>query len=160
MAVLQDAHKSSQTPWHPQQSNRTVNSTPAQLKVAFCAPSEQPCIAATNPDGCFPGKQHLTAVPTRFELAVSSLTGTHVGPLHHGTWVATDCTGVASTLANRTLNRTQRRYHRFLPQRQRQIAPRLFQDAAGAVGRPPQAACERVWIVQCHEQRVDVVHRL
>src|SRR6266567_9178239 len=48
MAVLQDAHKSSQTPWHPQQSNRTVNSTPAQLKVALCAPSEQPCIAATN----------------------------------------------------------------------------------------------------------------
>ncbi len=25
------------------------------------------------------------AVPTGFEPAVSSLTGTHVGPLHHGT---------------------------------------------------------------------------
>ena len=25
------------------------------------------------------------AVPTRFELAVFSVTGRHVGPLHHGT---------------------------------------------------------------------------
>ena len=36
----------------------------------------------------------LSAVPTRFELAISSLTGTHVGPLHHGTEAtATDCIG-------------------------------------------------------------------
>ena len=33
-----------------------------------------------------PNPQPAGAVPTRFELAISSLTGTHVGPLHHGTW--------------------------------------------------------------------------
>ena len=47
--------------WHAQQSNRTRKHV---TTAAYSA---------------------VSAVPTRFELAISSLTGTHVGPLHHGT---------------------------------------------------------------------------
>src|SRR5919201_6080002 len=47
----------------------------------------------------------------------------------------------------------------FLAQRQGEIAARLLEDAARAVGGAAQAARQRIRVVQRDQKRVDVVHR-
>src|ERR1700686_273687 len=108
------------------QSNRMINAKPAILSSL-----------------------RLTAVPTRFELAVSSLTGRHVRPLHHGTERdVRQLYRLAAGPANDAFGGAQRVYERLLPERQREIAARLFENSTRAVGRAPQASRQGIWVVE------------
>lgn len=60
-----------------------ISADPLHLMKVFFLKLEAPIKAATltsSPAACF-----TSAVPTGFEPAISSLTGTYARPLHHGT---------------------------------------------------------------------------
>jgi hypothetical protein len=131
---------------HAEQSNRWLQTKPAHGNRGLSSGS----------------LELLTAVPTGFEPAISSLTGTHVRPLHHGTNRSDrNCTGSHecsptdaedSSLLNGAFHHAQRCYQRFLAERQGEVAARLLDDAARVVGRTPQATGQRVGVVERHEE--------
>ena len=97
----------SQTRRDVQQSTKTVTGKPA----TNLGNSDDPAVADFH-------QLSAQAVPTGFEPAVSSLTGTHVRPLHHGTRRKLDCIRLASYPANRALGGVQGFDQSFLTQRQ------------------------------------------
>src|SRR5579859_4717585 len=95
----------------------------------------------------------LKAVPTRFELAVSSLTGRHVRPLHHGTKrnVRQLYRLASGSAIGGELGCSEGIDKGFLAQREREVATRFLEDAARAVRRAAQPTRERIRIVECHK---------